>query len=124
MRVLRRSRGDSPGLWQCYLWDMEACMFDININRSINIDTPDTLVRAYTSLRENLEFLIRYANRVYRHFFNDGVLTPTRAAAIWETSPRRLIQLLLVYVPYGAISAEQAAPSFATSNGPPSAPVC
>ena len=99
-------------------------MFDININRSINIDTPDTLVRAYTSLRENLEFLIRYANRVYRHFFNDGVLTPTRAAAIWETSPRRLIQLLLVYVPYGVISAEQAAPSFATSNGPPSAPVC
>ena len=30
----------------------------------INVDDPDTIVRVYTRLRENPEFLVRYGDRV------------------------------------------------------------
>ncbi len=84
MRAIRRTRGEMPLPWIAMPWDMEASMFEIDVKRNINVDDPNTLVRVYTRLRENPEFLIRYADHVHRHFFNGGVLTPDRAAAIWE----------------------------------------
>ncbi len=84
MRAIRRTRGEAPLPWICLPWDMEASMFEIDVTRNINVDDPSTLVRVYTRLRENPEFLIRYADHVHRHFFNHGVLTPARAAAVWE----------------------------------------
>ena len=84
MRAIRKTRGEETTRWTCMPWDMEASMFEIDVKRNINVNDPSTLVRVYTRLRENPEFLLRYADRVHRHFFNDGTLTPTRAAAIWE----------------------------------------
>lgn len=84
MRVLRRSRGEERGLWQCYLWDMEASMFETDVTRNINVNDPDTLVRVYTKLRDNPEFILRYGDHIHRHFFNDGIMTPDRATALWE----------------------------------------
>lgn len=95
MRALRRTRGETPGQWQCYLWDMEASMFEINVTRNINVDDPDTLVRVYTKLRENPEFLMRYGDHVHRHFFNDGIMTPGPAAALWEKRAREIFNAIV-----------------------------
>ena len=95
MRVLRRSRGENPGTWRCYLWDMEASMFEIDVTRNINVDDPDTLVRVYTKLRENPEFLVRYGDHVHRHFFNDGIMTPDRVAALWETRSNEIFNAIV-----------------------------
>ncbi len=85
MRAIRKSRGDNLTTWIGMPWDMEASMFEIDVTRNVNVNDPSTLVRVYTRLRENPEFRLRYADRVRRHFFNGGTLTPTRVAAIWET---------------------------------------
>ena len=95
MRALRRSRGENPGQWQCYLWDMEASMFEIDVTRNINIDTADTLVRVYTELRENPEFLVRYGDHIHRHFFNDGIMTPGPAAALWEKRANEIFNAIV-----------------------------
>ncbi|MGY8686612.1 MAG: chitobiase/beta-hexosaminidase C-terminal domain-containing protein, partial [Verrucomicrobiales bacterium] len=84
MRAIRKKRGDVTTTWIGMPWDMEASMFEINVKRNINVDDPNTLVRVYTKLRENPEFLLRYGDHVHQHFFNGGVMTPERAAAIWE----------------------------------------
>ena len=90
MRAIRKTRGDDTTTWIGMPWDMEASMFEINVNRNINVDDPNTLVRVYTKLRENPEFLLRYADHIHRHFFNDGVMTPAPAAAIWERRAKEI----------------------------------
>lgn len=84
MRAIRKTRGDNPTRWIGMPWDMEASMFEIDVTRNVNVDDPNTLVRIYTRLRENPEFRLRYADRVHRHCFNGGPLSPEGAAAIWE----------------------------------------
>lgn len=90
MRAIRRSRGGQPKPWIAMPWDMEASMFEIDVTRNVNVDDPDTLVRVYTRLRENKEFRLRYADRVQRHCFRGGPLSPQGAAAIWETRAREI----------------------------------
>ena len=70
-------------------------MFEINVTRNINVDDPDTLVRVYTKLRENPEFLMRYGDHVHRHFFNDGIMTPGPAAALWEKRAREIFNAIV-----------------------------
>ncbi len=36
-------------------------------------------------LARQLEYRVRYGDRVHAHFFNEGPLTPARAAALWTT---------------------------------------
>lgn len=90
MRALRRSRGDPTTRWIAMPWDMEASMFEIDVTRNVNVDDPNTLVRVYHKLRENPEFRLRYADRVHRHCFRDGTLTPTRTAALWERRAKQI----------------------------------
>ncbi len=90
MRAIRNVRGEEPTTWIGMPWDMEASMFEIDVKRNINVDDPNTLVRVYTKLRENPEFLLRYADHIQRHFFNDGALTPERAAATWERRAKEI----------------------------------
>ena len=90
MRAIRKTRGEQTTTWIGMPWDMEASMFEINVTRNINVDDPSTLVRVYNKLRENPEFLLRYADHIHRHFFNGGVMTPARAAALWENRAKEI----------------------------------
>jgi hypothetical protein len=95
MRAIRKARGENPTTWIGMPWDMEASMFETNVTRNVNVDDPSTLVRVYTMLRQNPEFRLRYADRVYRHLFHDGTLTPHNSAAIWEVRANEIYTAII-----------------------------
>ena len=95
MRAIRKSRGENLTTWIGMPWDMEASMFEIDVTRNVNVDDPSTLVRVYNKLRENREFLLRYADHVHRHCFNGGTLTPARVTEIWETRANEIYTAII-----------------------------
>ena len=95
MRAVRRSRGSADVPWQCMLWDMEASMFEITVTRNVNVNDPDTIVRVYTQLRRQPEFLVRYGDRVRRHCFHGGALTPEGTEAAWERRAEEIFTAII-----------------------------
>ncbi|MFT7638438.1 MAG: hypothetical protein ACI9G1_000159 [Pirellulaceae bacterium] len=77
-------RSDSPE-FKFFVWDMEYSMWDAMDNINIDVDVATSASHVYTALRANAEFRLLYADRAHMHLFNDGALTPTEAAARWET---------------------------------------
>jgi hypothetical protein len=82
-----------------FVWDMEYSIWNATDFLNINVDVPTSISHVYTKLRENPEFRLHYADRVHKHMFNGGALTPEAAAARWETRAREI---------YGAIACESA----------------
>ncbi|MFW6155309.1 MAG: lamin tail domain-containing protein [Planctomycetota bacterium] len=67
-----------------YTWDSEASLSSNGSNRTqlYNNSSYDTgPVRLYRRLRFNEEFQVMFADRLQKHFFNDGAMTPGRSAA-------------------------------------------
>ena len=60
-----------------YTWDAEHVMRYSDVNY-YNLDKNDKggPTEIHTLLKQNAEYRIMFADAVYRHFFNDGVLTP------------------------------------------------
>ncbi|MEM7264292.1 MAG: CotH kinase family protein, partial [Planctomycetota bacterium] len=54
----------------------------LNINRT-NINTSNGSSAIFQGLRQNPEFALRVADRVHKHFFRGGVMTPESARALW-----------------------------------------
>ena len=82
---MRLTRKREPGAqFLAYVWDMEYSFWEATDFININIDVPDTLSHLYTRLRTSPEFRMRYADRVQKHLFNNGALTPGRAAGRWQ----------------------------------------
>ncbi|HRZ96623.1 MAG TPA: lamin tail domain-containing protein, partial [Paludibacter sp.] len=63
-------------------WDVEVTLGSVNTNvlAENNDNCPS---RVYQQLLKNAEFKRLFADRIQRHFFNDGLLTPDSAAARW-----------------------------------------
>ena len=80
MRSIRKSRGENPTTWIGMPWDMEASMFEIDVTRNVNVDDPARWCASTPNCARNPEFRLRYADRVRRHCFNGGTLTPARTA--------------------------------------------
>lgn len=99
MRAIRKTRGDNTTTWIGMPWDMEASMFEIDVTRNVNVGDASqqagSLARVYSELRENPEFRLRYADRVRRHCFNGGALTPARVAATWEVRANELYTAII-----------------------------
>lgn len=83
----RRAPGEG---FKFFCWDAERSMEGVNQNR-INVN--QDVAKIYASLRANPEFRLQFADRVHRHLFNEGVLTPastiaryTQAASLIETA--------------------------------------
>lgn len=82
--VAARERSDE-GLWRFYVWDAEGA---IGRNRNPSYDTLQTdlinknndIPRLYKRLRTSPEFLLRWADRVQKHFFNGGALDDSNAS--------------------------------------------
>ncbi len=76
-----------------FTWDAERA--DINALGTparggpvtINVTSankPGRPTRIHAQLRDSDEYLIRFADRVHKHFFNNGALTPEGASGLWN----------------------------------------
>ena len=63
-------------------WDAETAFINFNTNRVSLLRGEPTKILA--GLKKNPEFRLLFADRVYKHLFNEGLLTPEAAAARYE----------------------------------------
>ena len=89
-----RTGRPKDGKFVFFTWDAERA--DLNalgvpatqygsILRDITtFSKPNRPTRIHTVLSQSLEYRLRFADRVQRHFYNDGVLTPAGASALWN----------------------------------------
>ncbi len=71
-------RKREPGAgFKFFMWDAEFSMFDEFNNITTWGNDEDNPQSLYQAMRANPEFRIRFGDRVHRHLFNNGVLTPT-----------------------------------------------
>jgi hypothetical protein len=74
-------RHRSPGAGYKFIsWDAERILEGVNVNRS-TVSGSNNPGELYNRLRANAEFRLLFADRLHRHLFNDGALTPAAAAA-------------------------------------------
>ncbi|MHC4543373.1 MAG: lamin tail domain-containing protein [Planctomycetota bacterium] len=68
------------GRWRFFIWDAEGGMFSNRLN-TVYLDRLNSQNNAngylYRALKVNINFKQLFADRVYKHFFNDGALTNT-----------------------------------------------
>ncbi len=69
------------GRFRFYIWDGETMLGYVNEARNLNVNWAGSPGQLYASLRANAEFRMRFADRVQKHLFHDGELTPENAAA-------------------------------------------
>ena len=78
-----------------FVWDMEYSMWNATDNNNIapgmnspalagSQNPPRSAWTVYNALRQHPEFRLYYGDRVQKHLFNDGALTPQAAADRWE----------------------------------------
>lgn len=108
MRLVRRN--NPGGQWQAYAWDMEYSMIDTSgtrnycypfpiysSTRNSNNDITDSVASVYIRLKDNNpEFQLRYADRAYKHLFNNGALDPTTASARFEVRAQEIESAVVV----------------------------
>ena len=73
--------GGSPeqmAAWELYSWDGER-----TLEGQTQSSTPLDPMGVRGTLEGNPEYLIRFADRLQKHFFNEGALTPTKTASRW-----------------------------------------
>lgn len=72
-QAARRKGGDDR--WRIFVWDSERTFLSPSTNNT-GKNFANRTTRLHTKLRANPEYRLRFADRVHKHFFNDGVLTP------------------------------------------------
>ena len=65
--------------WRIYSWDAERTLENPGSNR-IGVNTSGKPSRLFHNLRQSPEFLILFADRLQKHFFNGGAMTPAATA--------------------------------------------
>jgi len=78
-----RNREDLNGRWRYHSWDAEHVMEALGANVTGKNDNggPTGL---HQRLADNTEYRMLFADHVHRHFFNDGILTPDVATALYQ----------------------------------------
>lgn len=64
-------------------WDSELLFTSLNINVTSE-NNPNCPSGIFQKLLKNPEFKILLADRIYQHFFNDGLLTPEQVLRLWN----------------------------------------
>ena len=94
----RRARGGQPDGYRLFTWDAEMSMGNhlmINLSglpvaqRVTNFDLtqvsdPGSPAGLYDALRRNAAFRVRFGDRLQKHFFSGGAMTPQANAARWS----------------------------------------
>ncbi|MFP6631615.1 MAG: lamin tail domain-containing protein [Planctomycetota bacterium] len=68
------------GQWRFFSWDAERILEGIGDNR-LNVNEGNAPTGIHNRLRNNSEYRLIFADRIHRHFFNGGALTPEATAA-------------------------------------------
>ncbi len=68
----RRIPGDK---WRFFVWDSERTLLGTTTNNTTR-NHATRATRVHTRLRDNEEYRLKFADRMHRHLFNDGALTP------------------------------------------------
>jgi hypothetical protein len=68
-------------------WDGEMILGGETLNRVTATDLPSDL---HPRLLANAQYRLDFADRVHRHFFNDGALTPNRNISRWQQRIREI----------------------------------
>jgi hypothetical protein len=78
-------RTGTHGGWRFFDWDNEHGLKDTaGIDRTgTHSRDKDSPTKFHHALRQNIEYRVRFGDRLHRAFFNDGPLTATNAAALW-----------------------------------------
>ncbi|HYW81439.1 MAG TPA: lamin tail domain-containing protein, partial [Thermoguttaceae bacterium] len=79
-----RNRVDPEGRWRFHSWDAEHVLKSLGDNVT-GVNNNNSPSRLHQQLSQNEEYAMLFADHVHRHFFNDGLLTPTNAAAMYQT---------------------------------------
>jgi len=74
------NRNAPDGVWRFHSWDTEHNLERVNENVT-NRNNAASPTGFHHQLRKNAEYRVLFGDRVHRHFFNNGVMTPERAAA-------------------------------------------
>ena len=73
------NRNNPPGPTQMFIWDFEASLnWDSEVHEKFKRNSSDkdqVWIKAWFALIENEEFMMTFADRAYKHLYNDGVLT-------------------------------------------------
>ena len=73
--------GETKG-FQFFVWDQEIVLDGYYRDRT-NVSNDFTPAGLYSQLRDNAEFRVRFADRVYSHMHNGGALTTEKAQEAW-----------------------------------------
>jgi len=84
-----RSRVDPDGRWRFHSWDAEHVLKGTGDNRTGYNDS-DGPTGIHHRLRASAEYQMLFADHLHKHFFNDGLLTPTSAAALYQAAVDRV----------------------------------
>jgi hypothetical protein len=66
--------------WRIFVWDSERTFRGSGDNNTTK-NFANRTTRLHKKLRDNAEYRLRFADRIHRHFFNNGVLTPSGVAS-------------------------------------------
>ncbi len=102
-RAGRRSRGADDYGFQFYNWDGERGLGDNGGNRTYTFNST-TSSRSWSyhpnemhhALKLNPEYQIRFADRVQKHLFHNGTLSPQRAALLYNARAEEVRPALIV----------------------------
>ncbi len=72
-----RNPKDPDGRWRFHCWDGEHIMEGVGENQTAN-DEADKPVGIHYKWMENPEYATLFGDRIYRHLYNDGELTPAK----------------------------------------------
>jgi hypothetical protein len=78
------NRVDPTGRWRFHSWDAEHTLKDVNRN-STTLNNTGAPTEILNKLAAAPEFRLRFADRVQKLFYNGGLLSPTGAAAAYQT---------------------------------------
>jgi hypothetical protein len=79
-----RNRYDPAGRWRYHSWDAEKGMQGLNDNVVTKDDGYGSPTYLHQKLKSNAEYRLLFADRIYRHFFNGGVLSVAGARALYQ----------------------------------------
>jgi hypothetical protein len=77
-----RDRNNGDG-FKFYPWDSETALGISGLNANVT-SASDAVAHPYSALRANADFRLRFADHVYRHFFNGGVFYVNPASSTWD----------------------------------------
>lgn len=97
----RAARERRPGaLWRLYIWDAEGAfgtfgqpVDESTFTNALNSGTQE-IPRLYQALVQNPEFRLLFADRIQKHFFNQGALTDSNVVAHFQRMQQELLGVI------------------------------